>query len=142
MKRKALLFVLLLAVPAAPFAHANDSTRAATVRGMLESTAGNGAKTSPAPGFLVTIESRTYTSPAVYSGKDGLYYIPNVAPGSYTLKVWADPRNPLAFPITVTGPLTDIPPVIVTPKSAAQTNAAAAGRAKSAARARQRAQPQ
>jgi hypothetical protein len=137
-----MLLVLLLAAPAAFFAHANDSTRVATVRGMLETTAGNGAKTSPAPGVLVTLGNKTYTSPAVYSGKDGLYYIPNVVPGNYTLKVWANPKNPLTFPVTVTGPLTDIPPVIVTPKTAVQANAAAAGKAKTAARARQRAQSQ
>jgi len=141
MKPRIVLLALFLSAFGALVAHANDSTRVATVRGMLETTAGTGAKASPAPGVLVTIENRTYTSPAVYSGKDGLYYIPNVVPGNYTLKVWADPKNPLSFPISVTGPLTDIPPVIVTPKTAAQARAAAS-KARTVARARQRTQPQ
>ena len=110
MKLRVILSVLLLFVPAASFA---QSSRVATVRGLLESTAGRGAKPVPAPGILVNVENKSYTSPAVNSGNDGLYYIPNVAPGNYTLKVWANPKKPLTFPVVVKAPLTDIPPVIV-----------------------------
>jgi hypothetical protein len=86
-----------------------------TVRGMLQDNSGK--KPLPASGFQVTLEGKSYTSPAVKSGMDGLYYIPNVAPGNYTLKVWVNPKNPLSFPITVKGQLTDVPPVVVTPAS-------------------------
>lgn len=111
LKLTRILLIPILAVPAAGFAQSSAAPRVATVRGMLEDNTGK--KPAPASGFLVTVESKNYTSPAVRSGKDGLYYIPNVAPGNYTLKVWTDPKTPLSFPITVKGQLTDIPPVIV-----------------------------
>jgi hypothetical protein len=117
--------VLCLSLLAFPFvASAQSSAPVATVRGMLEDSSAK--KPLPASGFLVTIEGKNYTSPAVRSGKDGLYYIPNVAPGNYTLKVWADPQSPLSFPITVKGPLTDIPPVVVTPATTAKAKEPAA----------------
>ncbi len=116
-KLNAILLLPLLVVSSAVFAQ----TSSATVRGMLED---NTAKNpQPVSGVLVTLEGRNYTSPAVHSGKDGLYYISNVAPGAYTLKVWSDPKNPLSFPIKVSGPLTDIPPVIVAPTNAAGSKA-------------------
>jgi hypothetical protein len=96
---------------------------------MLE---GNAATKAPAPGVLVTVENNNFTSPAVKSGKDGLYYIPNLAPGNYKLKVWTDPKNPLTFPITVKGPLTDIPPVIVAKADAANPKKGGGNKSKSA----------
>ncbi len=120
-KWKAVLLLPLLAISSAAFAQSASVPRVATVRGMLEDHTGKTPQ--PAPGVLVTLESQNYTLPAVHSGKDGLYYIPNVVPGTYTLKVWTDPKNPLTFPVTVTGPLTDIHPVIVAPANAVKGKA-------------------
>lgn len=120
-KLNGILLLTLLAISSAALAQSGSVTQVATVRGMLED---HEAKTpQPAPGVLVTLETQNYTLPAVHSGKDGLYYIPNVAPGTYTLKVWTDPKNPLSFPVTVHGTLTDIAPVIVAPANAAKPNA-------------------
>jgi hypothetical protein len=113
MKFRGIPLLLFLVSPHAPFAQTGATPQFATVRGLLEVTSGKSTKPSPAPGILVTLESKTYSSPAVHSGKDGLYYIPNVPAGNYTLKVWSNPKNPLTFQIVVKSPLTDIPPVIV-----------------------------
>lgn len=111
-----ILSLPLLVVSSAVFAQTGPVPQVATVRGMLEDHTG---KTPlPAAGVMVTLENQNSTLPAVRSGKDGLYYISNVPAGSYTLKVWTDPKNPLSFPVTVTGTLTDIHPVIVTPTGA------------------------
>jgi hypothetical protein len=117
MKLTGILLVPFLLSPAASFSQTGETVQAATVRGMLEDTTGKGAKPVPAPGLVVTVENQNYTSPAVKTGKDGLYYIPNVAPGSYILKVWTNPKSPLTFPVTIKGSLTDIPPVVVPPAS-------------------------
>jgi hypothetical protein len=121
MKLTGILLLPLLALPAATFGQSSSVPQIAAVRGMLEENVTN--KPVPASGLLVTVEGKNYTSAAVKSGRDGLYYIPNLAPGSYTLKVWADPKSPLSFPITVNkGSLTDIAPVIVAPANAAKPN--------------------
>lgn len=115
LKRKVnvILLLSLLAISSAAVAQIAFVPRFATVRGMLEDRTG---KTPvPAVGVMVTLENQNYTLPAVRSGKDGLYYISNVPPGTYTLKVWTNPKSPLSFTVKVTGPLTDIPPVIVAP---------------------------
>jgi hypothetical protein len=81
--------------------------QAATVRGKL--LRGNGA----ASGVEVTVlnSQKVRTQPA-YSGANGMYYIPNVKPGSYTLEVWATPnKSPLTVPIQVKEPETDVNPV-------------------------------
>ncbi len=115
-KWNAILLLPLLAISSAAFAQSGS-----VVRGMLEDQT---AKTpQPAPGVLVTLENQNYTLPAVRSGKDGLYYISNVAPGTYTLKVWSDLKNPLSFTVKVNGSLTDIPPVIVAPSNAVKGKA-------------------
>ena len=112
-KLNSVLLLPLLAVSSAVFAQTGSVPQVATVRGMLEDHTGK--TTQPAPGITVTLENQNYTLPAVRSGKDGLYYMSNVAPGTYTLKVWINPKSPLSFTVKVTGPLTDIPPVIVAP---------------------------
>jgi hypothetical protein len=90
------------------FAAAGTSqAAAATVRGKL--LQGN----SPASGIQVTVlnQQKVRTSP-VYSGANGMYYIPNVKAGSYTLEVWTTSRkSPLVFPIQVKEPESDINPI-------------------------------
>jgi len=81
---------------------------AATVRGRLvRGRAGAG-------GIAVTvINPRKVRTAAVYSGADGMYYIPNVRAGSYTLEVWVRRIRPLEFPIQVREPQTDVNPINV-----------------------------
>ena len=92
--------VLLLAIAGV------SQAAAATVRGKLQR--GN----APASGVEVTLlnPQKVRTSP-VYSGANGMYYIPNVKAGSYTLEVWSTPRKPLTFSIQVREPESDINPV-------------------------------
>jgi len=106
MKLAAIVLFVSLFAASAPQSRAQT----AVVRGLLES---GQTRKAPAPGITVTLQTKSYVSPAVTSGKDGLYYIPNVPPGTYTLKVWVTQKNPLTFTVTVKAPLTDIPPVIV-----------------------------
>jgi hypothetical protein len=107
----AILLACLLSIPIGA-GFAGSVTPNALVRGRLQRTAG--AKVSPAAGIAVTIDSqKSGRSPATYSGQDGMYYIQNAAPGAYTLEVWTNPKKPLTFPITVTAPVTDVPPVNV-----------------------------
>jgi hypothetical protein len=51
----------------------------------------------------------------VYSDFEGMYYIYNVPPRSYTLEVWIDGPQPMIFDISVTQgiPVTDIAPIRV-----------------------------
>jgi hypothetical protein len=82
---------------------------AATVRGKVLRA------NKAASGVEVTVlnAQKVRTSP-VYSGANGMYYIPNVKAGSYTLEVWATPKKPpLTFPIQVKEPESDINPVEV-----------------------------
>jgi hypothetical protein len=82
---------------------------AATVRGKVLRA------NKAASGIEVTVlnAQKVRTSP-VYSGANGMYYIPNVKAGSYTLEVWATPKKPpLTFPIQVKEPESDINPVEV-----------------------------
>lgn len=109
--RFAAILLLLSALPAAS-AQAPVSP-VAVVRGLLETAPSKNGKSTPVAAIPVTLQTKTYISPLVSSGKDGFYYIPNVPPGTYTLKVWVTQKNPLAFTVTVKAPLTDIPPVIV-----------------------------
>lgn len=114
-KCNGILLLPLLAISSAVFAQSISASHTAVVRGKLEERTAKILQ--PAAGVLVTLENHNYTSPAVHSGKDGLYYISNIAPGAYTLKVWTNPKRPLSFPVTVHGTLTDIAPVIVAPTS-------------------------
>jgi hypothetical protein len=85
--------------------------QAATVRGKLL------RGTAPAPGVTVTVvNTQSHASAApVTSGQDGMYYIPNVKVGTYTLEVWATPgRPPVKYPnIQVKNPVTDVGPITV-----------------------------
>lgn len=68
-----------------------------------------------APGVAVTVWCQAYgRSQPSYSGPDGMYYLPNIPPGQYTLEIWAIPNNPpLTFVIYVTEPGTDVNPIYV-----------------------------
>jgi len=97
---KLIAIALLGSLPAAALA--------ATVRGRL--IRGKAA----AAGIAVTVISpQKVRTPASYSGPDGMYYIPNVRAGSYTLEVWANRNRPLTFPLQVREPRTDVNPVNV-----------------------------
>jgi hypothetical protein len=82
---------------------------AATVRGrLLRGKVG-------AAGIAVTLVNpqKVSTSP-VYSGSDGMYYIPNVRAGSYVLEVWGNANKVTStFNIQVKEPETDVNPIYV-----------------------------
>ncbi len=81
---------------------------AATVRGKLV------RGTAVVSGVQVTVLSaKKVRSAPAYSGSDGIYYIPNVPAGKYTLEIWATPNKPpLTVPIQVTAkPETNVNPV-------------------------------
>jgi len=85
---------------------------AATVRGRLVVKTPQGQK--PAPGISVTVYSQQQgRKPASISSSEGMYYIPSVPAGTYTLEVWVDPKKAMTFTISVTEPNTDVPPIIV-----------------------------
>jgi hypothetical protein len=110
-----LLASLLLLAPAAPVAQSSSAPQVATVRGLLEHNPDKAKKAAPAVKIAVAVVNDSGHSFGATSGQDGMYYIANVPPGDYALKVWVDPKNPLTFTITVKAPLTDVPPVIVDP---------------------------
>jgi hypothetical protein len=60
----------------------------------------------PAPYLPVTILGALGESTPSYTGPDGMYYIYNVPPGEYTLRIWSDGfRAPTAaFPLHFTLP--------------------------------------
>jgi hypothetical protein len=69
---------------------------AQTVRGRLMKGA------YPIAGIGVRVTSPTHgTSGVAYSGPDGMYYLVNIPPGTYTLQVLDIPRAPLLFQIIV-----------------------------------------
>jgi len=82
---------------------------AATVRGKVLN--GN----VPAAGITVTVVNQKTgaTVSPVQSATNGMYYIPNVSPGTYTLEVWRNPNGkPVKYPnIVVTNPVTDVGPI-------------------------------
>ncbi|MBZ5505301.1 MAG: carboxypeptidase-like regulatory domain-containing protein [Acidobacteriia bacterium] len=88
---------------------------AATVRGQLNRRAGTSA--APAAGICITVyKPAGGRSPRACSDSQGMYYLPNIAPGDYQLEVWTsqDPRvQPIRYPVKVAEPYTDIQPVIV-----------------------------
>jgi Carboxypeptidase regulatory-like domain len=104
--------LLLLSLIPAARAQSSLSPSFALVRGQLQTAQAKG-KVAPVPGVTVTLQSKSWSSPAVTSDKNGLYYIPNVAPGTYTLKVWITRKAPLTFTVTIRPGLTDLPPVMV-----------------------------
>jgi hypothetical protein len=87
---------------------ASQSGWAATVRGRL--LRGKGV----AAGVAVTLRNAQRRTPSAYSGADGMYYIPNVKPGSYTLEVWVQPHKPpITFSIQVKEPESNVNPIYV-----------------------------
>jgi hypothetical protein len=97
---KFIALAILSSLPAAALA--------ATVRGKLI------RGRAPAAGIAVTVMSaQKVRTAAAYSGADGMYYIPNVRAGNYTLEVWANRNRPLTFPLQVREPRTDVNPVNV-----------------------------
>ncbi len=98
------LAVLLILLSASCFV-----AQAALVRGRLL----RGQNT--APGVAVTVWCQAYgRSQPSYSGMDGMYYMPNVPPGQYTLEIWAIPnRPPMTFVIYVNEPGFDVNPIYV-----------------------------
>ena len=102
-KSRWMTVALLAAIPGAW-----QVASAATVRGKL--MRGYAA----AAGIAVTVlNAKKVRTAASYSAANGMYYIPNVKAGSYTLEVWVKPNKPLTFPIQVKEPESDINPVQV-----------------------------
>lgn len=88
---------------------------AGTVRGRLERRDGHG-RSYVAAHVPVTISNQQAGRSAVsYSGRDGMYYINNVPPGTYVLEIWASPgREPIRYTIQVHDQdVTDIAPIVV-----------------------------
>ena len=85
--------------------------RAASVRGRI--TRNIAGRTIPAGGLSVTVQnSRGVRSFAVTTDGNGMYFLPNIAAGSYTLQVWPKPgSSSLNLPITVREPGLDVNPL-------------------------------
>jgi Carboxypeptidase regulatory-like domain len=92
---------------------AGVSGEAATVRGRLDRIA-NGRR-NPAVGVPVTLfRAGSGRSSPAYSNQDGMYYLKNIAPGTYNLEIWTsrDPGvHPKSYVIKVSEPITDIPAI-------------------------------
>lgn len=87
---------------------------AGTIRGRLVRQTPQGQY--PAQGIQVTVyRSDLGQSSPSYSGTDGMYYLYNIPPGTYTLQIWAFPNMPpLTFSIQVGNQqFTDIAPIVV-----------------------------
>lgn len=52
-----------------------------------------------------------------YTSSDGMYYLRDIPPGDYDLRVWVTPKQPVVYKITVTSPLTDIAPIAIGDKT-------------------------
>ena|SRR5215471_15704268 len=93
------------------------AVKAATVRGRLDRVDGYGHH-YPAQYVAVTIRSpQGKRSAPTYSNVQGIYYLNNVARGTWILEVWWS-RNPDQPPRTYTiivnrEPYTDVAPIIV-----------------------------
>lgn len=92
-----------------------SSANAATVRGRLDRLDGYG-RHYPAPYITVTV-SNQQTKRTAHTDVQGMYYIPNVPPGKYTLEIWRsrDPKQrPMVFSIVVYNrPYSDVAPIVV-----------------------------
>jgi hypothetical protein len=107
------LVSLLFLSTAGAVAQSGADSKVATVRGLLEHNPDKANKAAPAGKIAVALVDRDGHSFGATSEQNGMYYIANVPPGKYWLKVYADPKKPLTFSIPVTAPLTDVAPVIV-----------------------------
>lgn len=88
---------------------ASAAAHAASVRGQVLHKNGQ-----PAADITVTIsDHKSFRSPPAHAGKDGMYYLFNIPAGQYFLEVWADPRTPTVYQVTVSEPNTDMPRVTV-----------------------------
>lgn len=96
-------------VMAAGSAHA-AGTVCATVRGRLVHANGKFAA-----GVTVTVSNRQAgRSAPAHTGTDGIYYIPDIAPGQYFLEIWTNPgRTPVVYRVQVVPPATDVPQIKV-----------------------------
>jgi|GEM_PF-1866076 hypothetical protein len=105
-KLAGLTFVLLIL---------SASTYASTVRGRLDRRDGYG-RLYPAVYVPVTLynDGNGRSAPA-YTGPDGMYYLYNVPPGTYSLEIWAYPnQRPIVYTIYVYNqPLTDIAAILI-----------------------------
>lgn len=103
MRREGWVVVVLLAAMSAGMACA------ATVRGRLQK-GNNGVS-----GIAVSLVGgpNNVTTTRVYSDGNGMYYVPNVKPGTYTLQIWASSNGkPFTFTnIKVVEPVTNVNPV-------------------------------
>jgi hypothetical protein len=90
-----------------------ESSDAAVVEGKLQRQDSQGNVT-PASGISVTVsDAKGQRSVAAASNSEGLYYIPNVTPGTYRLEIWAKPKAPpMTFEIQVGAePATSVAPI-------------------------------
>ena len=85
-------------------------SHAATIRGKL--VHGNN---QPAAGYQVTVSNaQAGRSTPARAGADGLYYIYNIAPGTYDLEIWVPgEKAPAVYRINVVEPYTDVPQLSV-----------------------------
>jgi hypothetical protein len=80
--------------------------RAATVRGKVERMAGY-----PAAYVRVTLNCAGRRTSSVYTGSDGVYYVPKVQGGRCVLEIWNTRDKPTSFQIEVREPSTQVPTV-------------------------------
>ena len=80
--------------------------QAATVRGKVERMAGY-----PAAYVRVTLNFAGRRTSAVYTGSDGVYYVPKVQAGRCVLEIWITKDKPTSFQIEVREPATQVPTV-------------------------------
>jgi hypothetical protein len=83
-----------------------DLARAATVRGKVERAAGY-----PAAYIRVTLNCAGRRTSSVYTGSDGVYYVPRVQAGRCVLEIWNTKDKPTSFQIEVREPSTQVPTV-------------------------------
>jgi hypothetical protein len=89
---------------------AASAAQAATIRGKLFHN-----NKQAAAGYQVTVSNAQAgrSSPARV-GADGMYYIYNIAPGTYDLEVWVPgAASPTVYRINVIEPYTDVPQLSV-----------------------------
>lgn len=88
------------------------AAHAATVRGRVQRNVPN---RPPAGGLQVTLRTpQGRRSFSVTTDANGMYFMPNVAPGPYVLEIWNRPGGtPISVPITVSGQLQDVPPIVI-----------------------------
>src|SRR6478672_460384 len=80
--------------------------QAAAVRGKVERMAGY-----PAAYIRVTLNCTGRRTSAVYTGSDGVYYVPKVQAGRCILEIWNTKDKPTSFQIEVREPSTQVPTV-------------------------------